>query len=96
MDEGPCREGAVSYLEEAMSLVPQPPTERWEATVVNLAHAHRKLNNFDDAIAWRGNETKPSPPYHAPDGHYPPPLPTWLCNSLIFPLIGGLFAVNFP
>ena len=43
---------AVSYLEEAMALVPQPPTERWEATVVNLAHAHRKQNNFDEAIAW--------------------------------------------
>ena len=51
----------MSHLEEAMSLVPQPPTERWEATVVNLAHAHRKLNNFDDAIAWRGRDETFSP-----------------------------------
>jgi len=43
---------AVSFLERAISLVPQPLTDRWEATVVNLAHANRKLNNFDDAIAW--------------------------------------------
>jgi anaphase-promoting complex subunit 6 len=25
---------------------------RCYTTVVNLAHAHRKLNNFDEAIAW--------------------------------------------
>lgn len=45
-------QNAVSYLEQAIALVPQPITERWEATVVNLAHAHRKQNNFDEAISW--------------------------------------------
>ena len=32
--------------------MPHPLSDEWEATVVNLAHAYRKMNDFDAAIEW--------------------------------------------
>ena len=43
---------AISHLEKAIALIPQPVTATWEAILVNLAHSNRKLNNFDEAIFW--------------------------------------------
>ena len=43
---------AVKHFERALSLVPHPLSDEWEATVVNLAHANRKRNDFDAAIEW--------------------------------------------
>jgi len=45
-------ENAISHLLDAIALVPHPLTDEWEATVVNVAHAYRKMNDFDNAIEW--------------------------------------------
>jgi|MDSW01.3.fsa_nt_gb anaphase-promoting complex subunit 6 len=41
---------SVAYLAQAISMTSKLSTEALEITTVNLAHAHRKQNNFDDAI----------------------------------------------
>jgi anaphase-promoting complex subunit 6 len=43
---------AVEHLLDAIALVPHPLTDEWEASVVNVAHAYRKMNDFDSAIEW--------------------------------------------
>ena len=43
---------AVQHLLDAVALVPLPLTDEWEASVVNVAHAYRKMNDFDAAIEW--------------------------------------------
>ena len=43
---------AAGHLLDAVALAPQPLTDEWEASVVNVAHAYRKMNDFDAAIEW--------------------------------------------
>jgi anaphase-promoting complex subunit 6 len=43
---------AVTHLRDAVALAPRPLTDEWEASVVNVAHAYRKMNDFDAAIEW--------------------------------------------
>ncbi|OMO74754.1 Tetratricopeptide-like helical [Corchorus capsularis] len=43
---------AVRWFEKTLALVPTPLSEMWEATVVNLAHAYRKLKMFKEAISY--------------------------------------------
>ncbi|KAK3256963.1 hypothetical protein CYMTET_33922 [Cymbomonas tetramitiformis] len=44
--------GAEQWLRHALTLVPAPLSEAWEATVVNLAHSLRKQHQFVEAIQW--------------------------------------------
>jgi len=41
---------AVQWLHKALTQIPQEYPGMWEPTVVNLAHAYRKLRKFDSAI----------------------------------------------
>lgn len=43
-------EKAVRWFEKTLSLVPLPLTETWEPTLVNMAHALRKLRRYVHAI----------------------------------------------
>ncbi|XP_022717294.1 anaphase-promoting complex subunit 6-like isoform X2 [Durio zibethinus] len=43
---------AVWWFEKTLALIPTPITEMWEPTVVNLAHAYRKLKLFHEAISF--------------------------------------------
>jgi len=43
---------AATNLEKALALAPQVSTDLLEISIVNLAHTHRKLRNFDAAIMW--------------------------------------------
>ena len=43
---------SIGHLLDAIHLVPHPLTHEWEATVVNVAHAYRKMNDFDNSIEW--------------------------------------------
>ncbi|KAA3467764.1 anaphase-promoting complex subunit 6 isoform X1 [Gossypium australe] len=43
---------AVWWFEKTLALIPNPLSEMWEPTVVNLAHAYRKLKMFHEAIAF--------------------------------------------
>lgn len=43
-------EKAVRWFEKTLSLVPLPLTETWEPTLVNMAHALRKLRRYIHAI----------------------------------------------
>ncbi|PKI51449.1 hypothetical protein CRG98_028160 [Punica granatum] len=41
---------AAHWLEKALAHIPSAHSELWEPTLVNLAHAYRKLKMFDEAI----------------------------------------------
>ncbi|KAF5728257.1 anaphase-promoting complex subunit 6 [Tripterygium wilfordii] len=41
---------AVWWFEKTLAHIPSPLSEMWEPTVVNLAHAYRKLKMYNDAI----------------------------------------------
>ncbi|TYH86611.1 hypothetical protein ES332_D01G056300v1 [Gossypium tomentosum] len=43
---------AVWWFEKTLALIPNPLSEMWEPTVVNLAHAYRKLKMFREAISF--------------------------------------------
>ncbi|XVF78859.1 hypothetical protein PTKIN_Ptkin14bG0171300 [Pterospermum kingtungense] len=43
---------AVWWFEKTLALIPSPISEMWEPTVVNLAHAYRKLKKFEEAISY--------------------------------------------
>ncbi|XWS10892.1 hypothetical protein CRYUN_Cryun38cG0037200 [Craigia yunnanensis] len=43
---------AVSWFEKTLALIPSPISEMWEPTVINLAHAYRKLKMFNEAISF--------------------------------------------
>ncbi|GMJ10107.1 anaphase promoting complex 6 [Hibiscus trionum] len=43
---------AVWWFEKTLALIPNPLSEMWEPTVVNLAHAYRKLKMFHEAISF--------------------------------------------
>ncbi|KAE8680101.1 Anaphase-promoting complex subunit 6 [Hibiscus syriacus] len=43
---------AVWWFEKTLALIPNPLSEMWEPTVVNLAHAYRKLKMFQEAISF--------------------------------------------
>ncbi|GLU18055.1 hypothetical protein SLE2022_343770 [Rubroshorea leprosula] len=42
---------AVWWFENTLALIPSPLSEMWEPTVVNLAHACRKLKRYQEAIS---------------------------------------------
>ena len=52
---------AVKHFERALSLVPHPLSDEWEATVVNLAHANRKRNDFDFSPSSGTRGAEPAP-----------------------------------
>ncbi|XP_021287757.1 anaphase-promoting complex subunit 6 [Herrania umbratica] len=43
---------AVWWFEKTLALIPAPLSEMWEPTVVNLAHAYRKLKMYHEAISF--------------------------------------------
>lgn len=43
---------AVWWFEKTLALIPSPISEMWEPTVVNLAHAYRKLKKYEEAISF--------------------------------------------
>ncbi|WRX29696.1 Tetratricopeptide repeat - like 10 [Theobroma cacao] len=43
---------AVWWFEKTLALIPAPISEMWEPTVVNLAHAYRKLKMYHEAISF--------------------------------------------
>ncbi|KAL5564884.1 hypothetical protein UlMin_028048 [Ulmus minor] len=43
---------AVWWFEKTLALIPCPLSEMWEPTVVNLAHACRKLKMYEEAISY--------------------------------------------
>ena len=43
---------SIGHFLDAITLVPHPLTDEWEPSVVNVAHAYRKMNDFDAAIEW--------------------------------------------
>ncbi|KAL0680363.1 hypothetical protein Bca4012_008345 [Brassica carinata] len=43
---------AVSWFEKTLAHIPSLLTEIWEPTVVNLAHAFRKLRKYREAISY--------------------------------------------
>ncbi|KAK7405333.1 hypothetical protein VNO78_06564 [Psophocarpus tetragonolobus] len=43
---------AVLWFEKTLALVPTSLSEMWEPTVVNLAHAYRKLKMYKEAISY--------------------------------------------
>ncbi|KAL5156414.1 Anaphase-promoting complex subunit 6 [Glycine soja] len=43
---------AAWWFEKTLALVPTTLSEMWESTVVNLAHAYRKLTMYQDAISY--------------------------------------------
>ncbi|KAE8713026.1 Anaphase-promoting complex subunit 6 [Hibiscus syriacus] len=43
---------AVWWFEKTLALIPNPLSEMWEPTVVNLAHAYRKLKMFHEAVTF--------------------------------------------
>ncbi|KAB1216468.1 Anaphase-promoting complex subunit 6 [Morella rubra] len=43
---------AVWWFEKTLSHIPSPLSELWEPTVVNLAHAYRKLKMYHEAISY--------------------------------------------
>ncbi|CAN6558286.1 hypothetical protein ACFX2I_007791 [Malus domestica] len=43
---------AVWWFEKTLAQIPSPLGEMWEPTVVNLAHAYRKLKMYDEAIKY--------------------------------------------
>ncbi|BFG29017.1 hypothetical protein CerSpe_152910 [Prunus speciosa] len=43
---------AVWWFEKTLAQIPSPLSEMWEPTVVNLAHAYRKLKMYNEAISY--------------------------------------------
>ncbi|XP_027912031.1 anaphase-promoting complex subunit 6 [Vigna unguiculata] len=43
---------AVWWFEKTLALIPTALSEMWESTVVNLAHAYRKLKMYQEAISY--------------------------------------------
>ncbi|GKB58688.1 anaphase-promoting complex subunit 6 [Tanacetum coccineum] len=43
---------AVLWFEKTLAHIPSPLSEMWESTVVNLAHALRKLKRYNEAVAY--------------------------------------------
>ncbi|MFS7984254.1 putative tetratricopeptide-like helical domain superfamily [Helianthus anomalus] len=43
---------SVWWFEKTLAHIPSPLSEMWESTVVNLAHALRKLKRYDEAITY--------------------------------------------
>ncbi|KAK7342791.1 hypothetical protein VNO80_25747 [Phaseolus coccineus] len=43
---------AVWWFEKTLALIPTALSEMWESTVVNLAHAYRKLKMYGEAISY--------------------------------------------